>query len=114
MSEGNPWKREVGDVSQNNFVNPNYYEISKLKEREQTAVHVKSSLQVINLDNIQAKLEAHRSSMKPIEQQYNMVKGKSSIRPESKERLKFNVDVEKEYKNIRPQQVYELIKEKQE
>ena len=43
-----------------------------------------------------------------------MVKGKSSIRPESKERLKFNVDVEKEYKNIRPQQVYELIKEKQE
>ena len=46
--------------------------------------------------------------MRPIEEQYNMIKGKSSIRPEgsSKEKLRFNVDVDKEYKNMKPSQVY--------
>jgi hypothetical protein len=96
-------------------VDPNYYEISKLKEREQTAVHMKSSLEVINLENIEAKLEAHRQTIRPIEEQYNLLKGKSSVRPEahSKERLRFNVDVDKEYRDLQPQQVYELIKDKQ-
>ena len=38
----------------------NVYEMSNLKSREQTAVHMKSSLEVINLDNIEAKLAAHK------------------------------------------------------
>lgn len=112
LSQNNPWKKENQSVAQNNFVDPNYYEISKAKEREQTAAHVKSSLEVINLENIEAKLEAHRISMRPIEEQYNAMKGKSvgEVKERSHEKLRFNIDVDKEYKNMQPQKVYEFIK----
>ena len=90
------------------------YEISQMKGREQTAIHMKSSLEVINLENIEAKLAAHRESIKPIEEQYNIVKGKSSIRPESHEKLRFNnTGLEKDYKDIQSNKIYELIKDKQ-
>ena len=56
-----------------------YYSIFKGEGRQQSAVHVKSSLEVINLDNIEAKLQAHRQTMKPIQEQYNLIKGKSTI-----------------------------------
>ena len=90
--------------------------MSQLKGREQTAIHMKSSLEVINLDNIEAKLAVHRESIKPIEEQYNILKGKSNIRPEnnSREKLRFNnINVEKDYRDIQPDKVYELIKDKQ-
>ena len=68
------------------------------------------------MDNIEAKLAAHRESIKPIEEQYNIVKGRSNIRPEndSREKLRFsNVNVERDYRGIQPDKVYELIKDKQ-
>jgi len=42
--------------------------------------------------------------MKPIEEQYSVLKGKSMVQPESqyKEKLKYNIDVEREYKKIQP------------
>ena len=52
FSNDNPWKKERKEPVSNNFVNPGYYQISNLKDREQVAVHVKSSLEEINLDNI--------------------------------------------------------------
>lgn len=52
VSSNNPWKKESQPSNEQKFGDSGYYEISKLKEREQTAIHVKSSLEVINLDNI--------------------------------------------------------------
>ena len=43
-----------------------HYTIANEKDRFQEAYHVKSSLDVINLENIESKLEAHRRMMKPI------------------------------------------------
>ena len=50
------------------------------------------------MDNIEAKLEAHRQTMKPIEEQYNIMKGKSALVQEekpSKSNLRFNIDADK-------------------
>mgnify|MGYP000877143642 CR=1 FL=1 len=42
---------------QNNYVNLHeYYDLAKEKGREQTVVHVKSSLDNMTLDNVEAKL----------------------------------------------------------
>ena len=49
--------------------------MADLPSRFQQVSHVKSSLDAINLENIEAKLEAHRRKMKPIEDKYNEAKG---------------------------------------
>jgi hypothetical protein len=37
-------------------------------------------------------LEAHRQTLKPIEEQYNILKGKSALEPQYREKLRFNID----------------------
>ena len=52
---------QFNQVMSNNYVNLHeYYDIAKESNRQQTAVHVQSSLNTMTLDNVEAKLEAHR------------------------------------------------------
>jgi len=49
--------------------------------------------------------------MKPIEEEYNISRGKSLLLPEQQRPpLRFNIDIDKEFKQSQPQQIYELIK----
>lgn len=61
---------------QNNYVNLHeYYDLAKEKGREQTVVHVKSSMDSLTLENVEAKLEAHRRELRNVESMYKAKKG---------------------------------------
>ena len=50
-------KQQFEQVMQNNYVNLHeYYDIAKEKDRQQTVIHVKSSLDNMTLENVEAKL----------------------------------------------------------
>ena len=51
-------------------------------------------------------MEAHRQTLKPIEEQYNILKGKSIVEPQYKEKLRFNIDAEREFRESQPTRVY--------
>ncbi len=69
-------REQFDQVMQNNYVNLHeYYDLAKQKDRQQTVVHVKSSLDNMSLQNVQAKLQAHRRELKGIEDSYKMKKG---------------------------------------
>jgi hypothetical protein len=62
------------------------------------------------LENIEAKLEAHRMAMQPLEEEYFHSRGKA---PPQHSQLKFRQDIDQDYKEMETQQVYQLIREKQ-
>ncbi len=69
-------RQQFDQVMQNNYVNLHeYYDLAKEKDRQQTVLHVKSSLDTMTLDNVEAKLEAHRRELKAVEDQYKAKKG---------------------------------------
>ena len=87
-----------------------HYTIAHEKDRFQEAYHVKSSLDVINLENIQSKLEAHRKMMKPIEDSYNEKKGKTTA-PDRYGFFQTNINIDKQFDDLKQKngnEVYEL------
>lgn len=85
-------RRERADKNYSLLRPSDQYTIADNPSRFQQAIHVKSSLDTINLENIEAKLEAHRRSMKPIEERYNEERGRV---PPSRLGMKVNIDVDK-------------------
>lgn len=70
------------------------YTLIDTKSRFQNVTHVQSSLDQISLENIEAKLEAHRRNMREIEEEYHAKKGKN-IPADRYGYLKVNIDVDK-------------------
>lgn len=58
-------------------IDSNVLKIHESKERKQTAYQQPSSLEAMTIENLEAQLEAHRISLKPLEEKFFQKRGRS-------------------------------------